>query len=57
MTSLFYSSRSGVQYVGSITSLGVCGFFICLHLEVELGAVESWLPGMVPDLLWEFYTR
>ena len=51
------SSRSGVQYVGSITSPGVWRFFICLHLEVGLGAVEHWLPGMVPDFVWDFCTR
>ena len=51
------SSRSGVQYVGSITSPRVWRFFICLHLEVGLGALENWLPGIVPDFVWDFCTR
>ena len=51
------SSRSGVWYVGSITSPGVWRFFICLRLEVGLGALKNWLPGLLPDLLWDFCTR
>ena len=51
------SSRSGVQYVGSVTSPGVWRFFICLHLEVGLGMMNDWLPGILPDFLWDFCSR
>ena len=51
------SSRSGVQYVGSITSPGFWRFFVCLHLEVGLGTLDTWLPGMVPDFIWDFCSR
>ena len=35
------SDRSGVQYVGSVTSPKVWRFFLCLHLEVALLAMED----------------
>jgi len=51
------SSRSGVQYVGSITSPGVWRFFICLHLEIGLDTLNGVLPGIVPDFLWDICSR
>ena len=48
------SDRSGVQYVGSITSPKVWRFFLCLHLEVVLLAVENIVDVGV---LWDICKR
>ena len=51
------SSRSGVQYVGSITEPQVWRFFICLHLEVALDSWDRLLPGTVPQFFWDMCSR
>ena len=48
------SDRSGVQYVGSVTQPAVWRFFLCLHLEVVLLAVENILD---PGALWDICKR
>ena len=48
------SDRSGVQYVGSVTQPAVWRFFLCLHLEVVLLAVENILD---PGALWDLCKR
>ena len=51
------SSRSGVQYVGSIIDPGVWRFFICLHVEVALESVNQWIPNILPDIFWDICAR
>lgn len=51
------SSRSNVQYVGSISSPGVWRFFICLHLEYVLEHLEHLASGLVPTFLFDICTR
>ena len=51
------SDRSGVQYVGSLTEPGVWRFFLCLHVETALGAVEGLLGAALPDFVWDVCQR
>ena len=51
------SSRSNVQYVGSITSPGVWRFYICLHLEFVLEHLEQLTPGLVPSFVFDICIR
>ena len=51
------SDRSGVQYVGSLTEPGVWRFFLCLHVETALGAVEGLLGATLPDFVWDVCQR
>ena len=48
------SDRSGVQYVGSVTDIKVWRFFLCLHLEVFLLALENFMDAGV---LWDLCKR
>lgn len=50
------SSRSNVQYVGSLTNWKVWRFFICLNWEGVLEIVEH-RTGLVPDFLWDVCAR
>ena len=51
------SSRSNVQYVGSITSPGVWRFYICLHLEFILEHFEHFATGLVPSFVFDICSR
>ena len=51
------SSRSNVQYVGSLTSPGVWRFFICLHLEFVLEHLEYFASGLVPSFIFDICKR
>ena len=51
------SSRSDVQYVGSVTDPGVWRYFLCLHLEGGLGLVDHAMPGLVPQIVWDICVR
>lgn len=51
------SSRSNVQYVGSMTNTKVWRFFICLHVESILEMVDLRMPGVVPDFMWDICSR
>jgi len=51
------SSRSYVEYVGPVTSLGVWRFFVCLHIEGLLELVESSASSLVPSWLWDICVR
>ena len=51
------SSRSGVQYVGHVTTPAVWRFFLCIHLEAVLEMVEMKVKGIVPDYLWDVCVR
>ena len=51
------SSRSGVQYVGQVTTPAVWKFFICIHMEAVLEMVEMKMEGIVPEFLWDLCVR
>ena len=51
------SSRSNVQYVGSITSPQVWRYYLCLHYEGVMEMVDSFLGGLVPDFIWNVCIR
>ena len=51
------SSRSNVQYVGSITNLQVWRFFICLHLEFILENLEHFAAGLAPSFIFDICAR
>ena len=51
------SSRSNVEYVGPITSIGLWRYYICLHLEVGLDQLEQKLPGLIPSFIWNTCRR
>jgi len=51
------SARSNVQYVGPLTKPQVWRFFLCLHLEAALEIIETRIPGLVPDFVWDVCVR
>ena len=51
------SSRNNVQYVGSVTDLAVWRFFLCLHFEGGLALLDQFLPGIVPQIIWDICVR
>jgi len=49
------SSRSNIAYVGSVTSLDLWRFYLCMLMEV---GIERYLvPELVPNYLWEICSR
>ena len=51
------SSRSGVQYVGSVGDWPVWRFWLCLHLETGLATLDRLLAGSIPACLWDICAR
>ena len=51
------SSRAHVQYVGGLLEPRVWRYYTCLHAEVGLLALDSLVPGLVPDFIWDICTR
>jgi len=52
-----HSSRAGVRYVGPVTDTRVWRFFLCMHFEGVLALMESWMPGLLPSLVWQLCAR
>ena len=51
------SSRSGVEYVGPVTSPRVWRFFLCVMVEGGLEMAEAAVPGLLPSFLWSVCAR
>jgi len=51
------SARSHIQYVGPVTQPQVWRFFICLHMEAALEILETRVPGLVPEFVWDVCVR